>query len=276
MTVYIEYVLIDNFIIDYLLLNVAHKLTGQKSGRIRKGVCALIGAVGALIYPILERWFILSLAFKLVLGALIVLLSVKRITVREFYLSFLAFIFLTFLVGGAITGIFNLFKIDNSSEVVVAVIIVPAYIVLRACTAVIRYFYRKKRVVCLTTQVELILGGVTVKETGFLDTGNALYDGDNPVIVCEKRVIEKFIERVPQKVKLRKLTVGTISDVEQNFCLTLDYVKIYNGEKPNIYNNVTACLSKLSVGDGYGVILHPALMEECYVERGQAEIKKVS
>ena len=63
---------------------------------------------------------------------------------------------------------------------------------------------------------------------------------------------------------------------EKSFYFVLDFIRIYYGDKPNIYNNVRCLVSKTKVGDEYQVILHPAFLEGSYVELNQTEIKKVS
>ena len=54
MTVYIEYVLIDNFIIDYLLLKTSLALSGVMVKRARLFFCAFLGAGFALLLPVIS------------------------------------------------------------------------------------------------------------------------------------------------------------------------------------------------------------------------------
>ncbi|MBP5466574.1 MAG: sigma-E processing peptidase SpoIIGA, partial [Clostridia bacterium] len=53
MTVYVEYVLIDNFFIDLMLFNTAFKITGQKVSRMRLILCSAFGAAFAFFYPLI-------------------------------------------------------------------------------------------------------------------------------------------------------------------------------------------------------------------------------
>ena len=53
----------------------------------------------------------------------------------------------------------------------------------------------------------------------------------------------------------------------------IDEIKIYNGKDVHIFSNVTLMVVK-TAGDGYDLILHPALIKESYED--YSKIKKVS
>jgi hypothetical protein len=139
---------------------------------------------------------------------------------------------------------------------------------------VIKHLYRKKDVKALIVDIEMTAGGVTVKNKGFFDTGNGLYDGFNPVIVCEKRLAEQFIVKSLGRIKLKDLTVTTVTGDSVKKAFILEQLKIYNGDKWNIYYNVSVVITP-KVGDGFGVILHPSLMEVIDDKKSIVEIEKV-
>ena len=74
-TVYIEYVIIDNIIIDYFMLKVSLSLTGTPFRKRRLFLCAVIGAFIALLYPLLYNVKAIMIAVKVFTGFLMVLLS---------------------------------------------------------------------------------------------------------------------------------------------------------------------------------------------------------
>lgn len=264
MTVYIEYVIIDNFVIDYLLLKAAFTLTNTSVVKGRLFFCAFLGAAVALVYPLLQLHALLLSAIKIVTGLLIALLAADYKSVKHYYINAALFITLTFATGGAVIGIFNLAGLDYSAEFSVAFMILPAYAVIKALTAVAKYIYRRKDIVARTYPCELVLNDKTVRTDGFLDTGNMLYDGDSPVIVCNKEVAFKLIDKTLPKIK--RIECNTVNGKSVMPALKLTAVKIYSGDNPNIIYNVTLAVTRSPVGTGYGVILHPALMEKNYVE----------
>jgi stage II sporulation protein GA (sporulation sigma-E factor processing peptidase) len=274
MTVYIEYVLIDNFVIDYLLLKATFALTGMPVREGRLFFCAFLGAVQALLFPLLIFSPVITVAIKLLMGLLLVLLSTNYKTFKSFYVNACVFFFYTFLTGGAIMGVFSILGLDYSSEISIALMFLPVYILSRFCLGVIKHLYRKKDVKALIVDIEMTAGGVTVKNKGFFDTGNGLYDGFNPVIVCEKRLAEQFIVKSLGRIKLKDLTVTTVTGDSVKKAFILEQLKIYNGDKWNIYYNVSVVITP-KVGDGFGVILHPSLMEVIDDKKSIFEIEKV-
>ncbi len=258
MTVYIEYVLIDNLLIDYMLLKATFLITGNGYSKGRLFFCALLGAGVALVFPLLALPSLLLGALKILVGLLLLLISASYKNKRAFYINAVVFFALTFALGGALIGVYGLFNLDYSSELSIALIFLPAYVLIRVICGVVSFVYKRKTVASCTVDCELTLNGVTQKLKGFFDTGNGLYDGSSPVIICEKKVFTKFFggEFLP---KLSKLTFQTVSGEGQMFTVKLDAVKIYLGQTSNIYNNVTLGVSGASVGQGYDVILHPAL-----------------
>lgn len=276
MTVYIEYVLIDNFLIDYLLLKATFSTTGISVRKGRLFLCAIFGAVTAIVYPLFENFYILQTVFKIFSGLLIVLIAVKFSSVKSYVINALIFFLYTFLMGGAIIGIYNLLNIPYQTEISVAFMVIPVYFLITGMERAIKYLYRRREIMKLTVKVELEFSNKKVALNGFYDTGNGVYDGDSPVIFCTKKTFTEIVGDNLLRAKLKKICIFTVNGETENFAVSLDKIKIYNKDEPNIYNNVTLCATNNSVGDGYDVILHPALMESDYENQNYRKVKKVS
>ena len=276
MTVYIEYVIIENLVIDFFLLKTTFLLTGKKQKFFRLFLCALLGAVIALIYPLVEVSLLILTAIKIASGLLIVLLANEYKSVKSFYVNALVFFSLTFLTGGAIIGIYSIFNLDYQTEISVALMCLPAYLIIKAMTEVIKYVYRRKDIEKLIYKAILSKGENKVTAQGFLDTGNALYDGDRPVIVINKNLFFKLCGKNLIKCKIKKIKIKTVTGEKENLAFELDELLLYFSEKPNIYNNVTACIADGGFEDRYDIILHPALMESCYENETFIKTEKIS
>ena len=276
MTVYIEYVIIDNLVIDYLLLKATFAITGISVLRRRLFFCALFGAAVALLYPLLSAHVIISVAVKVLAGLLIVLLAAKYGTVKGYVINTAVFFGLTFLTGGAIIGVFNILGLNYSAEYSVALMFIPAYLLIRGLTEVVKFVYRRKTIAAFTYKTEITLGGKTITASGFMDTGNGLYDGENPVIFCKKSVFGKLIDGSNLTAKIKKIRVDTVNGDKYYPSVKIDLLKIYILEKVNIYNNVTLAVVGENVGEGDDLILHPALMEDENEVKSNAKSQKVS
>lgn len=274
MTVYIEFVLVDNFIIDYLLLKATYATTGISVKKGRLFLCAFLGAIVALIYPLITIKP-LSVALKVLCGLLLPLIAAEYETRRSYFVNTLIFFLYTFLTGGAIIGIFLVFGINYSAEISIALMFLPVYLLISGVREVIKHIYKQRTVFSCIYSVSLTLKGKTVNARGFMDTGNGVYDGENPVIVCGKRFFQTLIGDNFYKIKSKKITLSTVSGKSENFAFILDQLVIYLGDKPNIFNNVTLVVTK-TVGDGYDVILHPAFLEDLYDKTDATSIKKIS
>ena len=275
MTVYIEYVLIDNLVIDFLLLKATFALTNIDVKRGRLFLCALLGAIVALIYPLIQIK-IISTAVKILCGFLLTLTAAKYKSKKSYFVNTAIFFLLTFLTGGAIIGIFSVFGLEYSAEYSVALMFLPVYFILRAVSSVLKFIYRKKDVISLTYNISVTAYGKTVTGKGFLDTGNGLYDGDRPCIVCGKAFFLNLIGCGFYRANFKKITVNTVSGQTENIAILLDELKIYISDEPNIFNNVTLLVASAGVGEGYDVILHPALLEDNYDKKHSVTLEKIS
>lgn len=276
MTVYIEYVFIDNFVIDYLLLKATFTLTGNAISKRRLLFCAFLGGAFALIYPLLSVHALLLTVIKLLFGLLLLFLAGNYRSLKNFYINCGVFFGFTFLTGGAVIGVFTLFDLDYSSEISVALMVLPVYLFIRALSALVKYLYRKKDIDCFVYDCEAEFDGKTVKMKGFFDTGNGLYDGNDPVIICGRKFFKKMINGIDFLPKIGEINFSTVSGNDRSYCIKIPVFKIYIDGRANIFNNVTLAVARSCVGESYDVILHPALKERNYVEHCKEKTEKVS
>jgi len=273
MTVYIEYVLIDNFVIDYLLLKATFALTKTRAKKGRLLFCSFLGASFALVYPLITVHPLFLTVIKLLTGMLLTLIANEYTGVKHYYKCTVIFLFLTFSTGGVVTGVFELFNINASSELSIALMILPVYVALKGVLYVVAHIRKNKAVTENIYPCELVLGNKMVTTDGFVDTGNALYDGENPVIICERKIMLKlFGDEIP---KIKRVDCVTVSGKTTLMAVELTAVKIYYGGSPNIIKGVTLAVTDQKIGTGYGVILHPALMESENVDNFN-QTKRVS
>lgn len=258
MTVYIEYVLIDNFVIDYFLLSAAFTITGKRDKAGKRVLAALSGAVFALIYPLVAELGALTVMLKIVMGLVVVFAAAGYSSVKDYYINAAVFFALTFAVGGAITGLFSIFNINYSSETAIAFMSVPVYVLIKALRGIIKYFFTRAGEESNSYDCEITFKGNVLKLKGFMDTGNALYDGDSPVIVCNKKTALKIMgENFPE---LRYIPINTAAGESRILSFKVDEIKIFISGVANIFSNVTVAAT-VNAGLGYDLILHPALKE---------------
>jgi len=268
MTVYIEYVIINNLIIDYLLLKATFVFTGNSYLGRRLFLCAFLGAVISLVYPLVDTNSIILICLKIMSGLLILLLANSYKNLNQFFRCSVVFFLLTFLSGGVIIGMYNLLGISLGTESVVASVLVPIYFLVKLVKKTFCYLSKRINVEKFSYQVELYYKDKKTKAKAFLDTGNNLYDGENAVILCSSDFIKDFLGDEIATVKLKKLKLTTVAGERENLSFRLDKFILYLGQKEHIFNYITVCIANLSLAD-YDIILHPALLKEQGIENNQ-------
>lgn len=257
--VYIEYVLIDNIVIDYLLLKYTFLLTRSKSGFWRLLFCAAAGAAFAAVLPLVPLPPIITAVIKIIFSLCLVGAGGKFPNLRSFLIAFAAFNLYTFLLGGGVIGIFNLFSLPYDKEYSVGLIVGSAYLLIKLLHKAVMLLYRRKNVYSYISDCEITLGGVTVKAAGFFDTGNRLYDNatNTPVVICSKNVAFKLTDNFKNKIDAKYINIATATGEDKILVFKIDKIKIYNGDKANIFNNVMLGVTRTAFKEsGYDLILH--------------------
>ena len=77
MEIYVEYALAENFLLDAMLLWLALKTARQTIGWGRICLAAALGAVFAVIFPLMRLGNVLAYLLKFAVGLLLCLISVK-------------------------------------------------------------------------------------------------------------------------------------------------------------------------------------------------------
>ena len=105
MVVYIEYVLLDNFIIDFIILYCVGNVLKLQKNYLRIILASLVGVAFAFTMPYIVLYNIVLFIIKLLMGVIIIFICYKFNNVKSFFLAYTLFIFLTFLLGGICYGL---------------------------------------------------------------------------------------------------------------------------------------------------------------------------
>ena len=113
MSIYIEYLLIENVIINFIILYVVARITRTKINKLRLFVSAIIGSIYTIIvfYPSME--FMGKFLIKVSISILMVILAYNPETLQQFIKQISAFYLVSFAFAGAIIGIFYI--VNNNS-----------------------------------------------------------------------------------------------------------------------------------------------------------------
>lgn len=231
--VYIEFAVIDNLIMDYILLREAAVCCARKFKPLRLFLSSLVGTAGAVLLPLLSVAPLYSFLIKLFIGALMAFVCVKHRTPREYLVYFNVFLLFTFITGGAIIALFSFAGIKYDLAAYTQAGVVPMGLALLAAFALalgVKTFIRRavKKIKSYGDVMPLIIKaeGKLFELSGFLDSGNTLKDERTglPVIMISKRSFEKMKLRI-KPVKAGRIYFTTAAGFVSTDIYRADYVK---------------------------------------------------
>ena len=222
MQAYVEYVVIDNMVIDTLILLITCKLNKINIKKWKILLISLYGTLVALLSPLLSGvWLILA---KLICGLSMPLFLLKKPTIKQYIIVTLSFFLSTMLLGGVCLGFCSLFNIkyivSNGSisiynfPVGLALTLgVVTYFILKS---LISHFFKVKQTSKFIYDIKLEYGSVKLKTKAFLDSGNRLIDHktNKPVNLVDYEILSQICPNITladillkryEKLKLKNL-----------------------------------------------------------------------
>ena len=285
MEIYIEYVLIDNTVINFLIILFTKKILKLDVKNRNILICSLLGAAFSFLIPYLSFYNILLFLFKLFVGVLLVSLLKKYHSYKEFFVTFFTFISSTFLFGGLVFFILDVINAKTTSSGVLiyeyqmpmGLIILIIYLYAYFMFQLIRNFYKRKLVNNYLFNVAVKLGQKSFNTTAFLDTGNRLTDSvsGKPIVIINYYIFSNIYEQVNvadlllgklEKLPLknsRYMTITSANGIKSKLLIFEgEELQIFLEHSVNIIPNVMFGLSLTKFEDTleYSMLLNPLLL----------------
>ena len=248
MEVYVEDVFLDNFIIDFLILFITGKLLRIAIKIPRLLFAAALGVGFVLLNLALPLQGAPLLLYKLGIGLVMCITAFGERTIKRNILTYLTFLFVTLLIGGACFVVcfsFGTAVLGESGEVsynlalpvgvVMGIIALVTFVVFQLVGVIKSKTARSNFVFDAT----IFHDNRSIKLKAFLDTGNTLVDPEThkPVVVitydCFKKLNrsaqlhEILLSRVPKGVRDgRFINVGSVGKSSKMLLVTMDAMKI--------------------------------------------------
>jgi len=250
MIIYVEWVLFDNFCLDFLLAYLTLRVTKEKIRYLPILLSATVGCGLALLSPLIDNLiFLYKIGTLFICSALFYLKKdFKGYLVNTFFYSVLSFLLagvIGFLLNGSFSGGFIGVKAGGAVGLISIAVLFLLY-VIRQIGGLIR---EKKRGGKYVT-AELINSDVIIQVRALFDTGNLLTDENGEGVVVTDM---KKIRSLGSLESFGEMQVTTASGSKVLKLVKIPKIKIYSEEGENIMTNVTAALSDLP--DEYALIL---------------------
>lgn len=277
MTIYIDIVLIENIIMNYIILFATAIVLKIKIKHIRIFIASLLGAIYSVITYMGILKLYSSIVMKILLSILIVYIAFNPQSLKKMWKNLLIFYLTSFVFGGVAFALIYILKPQDIlmknglflgtyplKTVLLGAII--SFLVILVAFKIIKDKFSKKDLFC---DLEIKINNKIVKTTAMIDTGNCLKDPitNNPVVVIEHTLLYECIpkqilnnldniiggdfEGIPQEIKetyISKLKLIPYSSLGKQNGILLgikpEYVKVSTEENERIINAIIGIYNK--------------------------------
>ncbi len=272
MEVYIEYVIFDNLIIDYLIVYFTGLIASIKFKRLNVLLSVLCGVVGAVLLPLISIKTIYLIIMKILTSVVMVIFLKKYANFRQFLLVCIVLYSVTFLFGGVCVGVNAMFcvQIDggqvliNGFDFPISIFVLFASGYFYLFIKLIKYMRAKSKLTNFYFDVTIIQNEKNYYLRGFLDTGNKLFDNNSPVVIIPMKTFTKVFRDYPLELiplgnapnNPHYLTTASVGDINKILVLEIDKIYIKNNEKHKEYTDVKLGISKVNFSTDFDLLLH--------------------
>lgn len=201
MIVYMDVLLIQNFIVNYFLLIITGKILKIKFSFWRLVLASFIGSLYIITFFLKNR-YLTTMPIKLLVPLIMILISFPKEKIKFYLSSTVTYIILSMCLAGICIFLegnntksltYNGYLINFSSKGLVLSLIIFFLIGERMCT----FIKSQIQVKALAYELDIYIHGELYSMQAFLDTGNELREPitNLPVIIAEEYNFQELIRR---------------------------------------------------------------------------------
>ena len=225
MTVYLDIIFLENFILNCIILYAVSLVIKEKAGCIKLIIASLIGASYVIIYYLINFQSKWNLIFKIILSVVMVYISFMPKSFKEFIKQITFFYLVSFVFGGASLGVIymvNAGKISIRNGIIVGnytlktifIGVILAFTIITVAFKFVKNRISKKDLFC---NIKIIINQSKINVKAVIDTGNFLKEPitNIPVIVVEKDILKNF---VPKEIleNIENILGGDLKNIPEN------------------------------------------------------------
>ena len=205
MTIYVDVVLIENLIMNYIILLATGLILKTKLKHLRLIIASLLGAIYSIVAYINFLEIYSNFFLKILLSVIIVYIAFNPQTMKKMWKSLLIFYLTSFVFGGAAFALIYIIRPQDIlmknglflgtyplKTVILAAIV--AFIVIITAFTIVKTKVTKKDMFC---NIEIKLNGKTLKTKALIDSGNMLKEPitNTPVVVIERSLLYEYLPK---------------------------------------------------------------------------------
>lgn len=297
MYVYVEYLLIENIIINFIILYVTEKITRTKTSKLRLFIASLVGSLYTLIVFFPNLQFMGRFLIKISVSILILIIAFNPERFKEFLKQLSTFYLISFAFAGTTIGIFYIlnnkltisnFSFKDHNELMKFLILGIGLAVILIRSILKNNWIKLNQKNCLT-DVTINLNNKKAHLRALIDTGNSLKEpiSQKPVIIAEysalkailpelvKKVysenkeldlnyVANIMEKLGDQIKLRLIPFKSLGN-ENGILIGFvpDSIDIYfDDETREMTDDIVVAIynNKLTMDEEYNGLLHPEIL----------------
>ena len=268
MDVYIDLLLLENFIVNSFLMLILNQILKEKINYKRIILSGLIGGLYTIVMVIPTLKIFVSFPFKILTTFLLVYIAISK---KDFWILLkgtVTFLLLSILLSGfcLMFAIYQNgfvigegFSINNLSFKFIILSLMIIYIILFRVIAFI-----KDKIILSNLIYDLVImhDGMEVKIKAFLDTGNELTEPATclPVILVERKYFKELIISEDNKYKIPYQAINGHKGLLDGFAPEKLYLSADDKQILNKKAIICLCDEKLSRTEEFGALLSRGIL----------------
>lgn len=276
---YIEYYIIENLLINYIIISCTSILTKRYNPKIKKLLGAFVGTLYSVAYIYKDLDILFTLPFKILIMTFITLISFTYKNKKDYINISLVFYIVNVFISGSTFFIIYFTGMDHMK---ISFFIICVYI---SCE-LLKYIYKDiktlRQIKYLKKTITINLLGKSCSCEALLDSGNLLKDpmSNNDVIIIKSNILKEIIPEYLINCSYEDIDIIKAEEIIN----LLDYdiskkvriipYKHAGSDKSNIILGIKADyieIDKVRIGnivlgisnfndDNYGAILNPSIL----------------
>ena len=246
MTIYVDVVLIENLIMNYIILFATDIILKNKSKFWRLLLASLIGAIYTVISYISNFKIYSSMILKMILSIIIVYVAFNPQNMKKMWKTLLIFYLTSLVFGGAAFALIYIVKpqetflknglfLGTYSLKTILLSAIVAFLIIIGAFTVVKNKISKRDMFC---DIKIKLNNKEIEAKAMLDTGNLLKEPitNIPVIVVEHTLL---YECIPKQIlnNIDDILGGDFSkipdEIKQKYMIKLKFIPFSSLGKQN-------------------------------------------
>lgn len=260
MTVYVEYIFLDNLAINVFLLYITMFVQKKEVSLWNVVFCGAIGAVFAVLYPFVGNF---NYIIKIFLATVMIVFLRKYKSFREYITTLFLFYIISFSLAGAVVMIssfsaVDLTKYNGNIQLFPFCVGASAFIIvilIKYCRAEI---YKRRNIVRQIYPIKVKgKDNRLLSINAFYDSGNQLYDpqSNKPMVVISQKLYNQL-----EQTEKGEVLIKTVNGIKTMLSTKIEFWIYFDDDRNKIYN-VRAGVSDL-INEDYDLILHTEMIGE--------------